>query len=65
MDAAPLLEPVEQSPPALYERVKSHIRRKVRAGEWKAGGRIPSENDLVKELGISRMTINQIGRAHV
>src|SRR5215472_349143 len=59
MNAAHILEAVEQSPPALYERVKSHIRRKVRAGEWKAGDRIPSENDLVKELGISRMTINR------
>lgn len=50
---------MEQSPSALYERVKTFIRQKSRSGEWKPGDRIPSENDLVKALGISRMTINR------
>jgi GntR family histidine utilization transcriptional repressor len=53
------LDLIEQSPSALYERVKAFIRQKFRSGEWKPGDRIPSENVLVKTLGISRMTINR------
>lgn len=45
-----------------YEQVKAFIRRKLRSGEWKAGDRIPSENELVKVLGISRMTVNRAVR---
>jgi GntR family transcriptional regulator, histidine utilization repressor len=59
MNGAPIVEQIQQPPSALYERVKSHIRRKVRSGEWKIGDRIPSEIDLVKALGVSRMTINR------
>ncbi len=44
---------------ALYEQVKAFIRQKSRTGEWKPGDRIPSENALVKTLGVSRMTINR------
>src|SRR5882672_5413759 len=44
---------------APYEQVKAFIRQKLRSGEWKPGDRIPSENDLVKVLGISRMTVNR------
>jgi GntR family histidine utilization transcriptional repressor len=47
------------SPAARYEQVKSFILQKVRMGEWKAGEKIPSENDLARTLGISRMTINR------
>jgi GntR family transcriptional regulator, histidine utilization repressor len=52
-------KPVEHSSPALYEQVKAYIRQKSRSGEWKPGDRIPSENDLVRILGISRMTVNR------
>ena len=45
--------------PALYEQVKSFIRSKMHSGEWKPGEKIPSENELVKALGISRMTVNR------
>jgi GntR family histidine utilization transcriptional repressor len=44
---------------ALYERIKSAVRQKVHSGEWKPGDRIPSENDLVKTMGASRMTVNR------
>jgi GntR family histidine utilization transcriptional repressor len=44
---------------ALYERIKSAVRQKVHSGEWKPGDRIPSENDLVKIMGASRMTVNR------
>ena len=46
-------------PSALYEQAKIYIRTRVRSGEWNTGEKIPSENDLVKVLGISRMTVNR------
>jgi GntR family histidine utilization transcriptional repressor len=51
--------PLTSDAGALYERVKAYIRQKARCGEWKPGDRIPSENDLVRMLGVSRMTINR------
>ena len=53
---------MEPSSTALYERVKTFIRQKSASGEWKPGDRIPSENELVKVLGVSRMTINRAMR---
>ena len=44
---------------ALYEQVKDHIARKIQDGSWKAGDRLPSENDLVTQFGMSRMTVNR------
>jgi GntR family transcriptional regulator, histidine utilization repressor len=46
-------------PLARYERVKEHIRSHIVSGEWRPGDRIPSEMTLVRELGVSRMTINR------
>ncbi|HLH44689.1 MAG TPA: histidine utilization repressor [Bryobacteraceae bacterium] len=47
------------APFALYERIKGAIRHKVRAGEWRPGDKIPSENHLAKTLKASRMTVNR------
>ena len=44
---------------ALYQRVKDHIRQRIDAGVWQAGDRIPSEQELVAELGMSRMTVHR------
>lgn len=46
-------------PQALYQRAKDFVQDKLRAGEWTAGDLIPSENRLVQELGMSRMTVNR------
>lgn len=43
----------------LYQRVKDHILDRVRSGDWPPGHRVPSENRLVDEFGISRMTVNR------
>ena len=44
---------------ALYESVKRMIRGQIQSGAWPAKHRIPSENELVAHLGVSRMTINR------
>ncbi|MEX0923118.1 MAG: histidine utilization repressor [Rhodovibrionaceae bacterium] len=43
----------------LYTRIKSLIVGRIASGEWPEGTRIPSENELVRDLGVSRMTINR------
>jgi GntR family histidine utilization transcriptional repressor len=43
----------------LYEQVKAHVMQRVASGELPVFSRIPSENELVRELGVSRMTVNR------
>ena len=45
-----------------YETVKRHIVGRIAAGDWATGARVPSENELVEALGISRMTVNRAVR---
>ena len=48
------------SPPKpLYEQVKSYVLKNMESGEWPAYFQIPSEHELVREMGISRMTIHR------
>ncbi len=49
----------EQAPRALYNQVKDYILSRIDSGEWPPDGRIPSENQLVKSLNVSRMTVNR------
>ena len=44
---------------ALYAKVKEMIVTRIGEGDWRPGDRLPSENDLVRDLGVSRMTINR------
>ena len=44
---------------ALYEQVKDFIARKIQDGSLRPGDRLPSENDLVMQFGMSRMTVNR------
>lgn len=43
----------------LYLRVKRHILDNIGSGRWTPAARVPSENDLVKSFGVSRMTANR------
>ncbi|NND82938.1 MAG: histidine utilization repressor [Gammaproteobacteria bacterium] len=43
----------------MYQQIKDAIRLKISSREWQAGQIIPSENQLVEALGVSRMTINR------
>ncbi len=54
-----LAVPDEPSDLPLYEMVKAQIKLKVESGEWLANHRIPSENEIVEMLGVSRMTANR------
>jgi GntR family histidine utilization transcriptional repressor len=46
----------------LYERIKSLLLTQIASGDWAVGQRIPSENELVRRVGASRMTVNRAVR---
>jgi GntR family transcriptional regulator, histidine utilization repressor len=46
-------------PTALYRKVKSHIQESIESGACAPGDRVPSESELVRALGVSRMTANR------
>ena len=55
--------PINNSrPEALFQQVKNFIIERIESGEFPPRGRIPSENDLVKSLGVSRMTAHRAMR---
>lgn len=43
----------------LYEQVKDYVLKNIGSGEWSKDQRLPSENELVTALGVSRMTVNR------
>jgi len=43
----------------LYLKVKRHILENIDSGKWAAAQRVPSENEIVKTFGVSRMTANR------
>ncbi len=47
------------APEPIYLQIKNTIERRIGSGEWPAGQKLPSENELVDALGVSRMTINR------
>ncbi len=47
------------APEPIYQQIKKTIQRRIDSGEWPAGQKLPSENDLVAALEVSRMTINR------
>ncbi|WP_256666037.1 histidine utilization repressor [Pseudomonas sp. 8Z] len=48
-----------EQPAPLYARVKQMIVQQIQNGTWPPHHRVPSESELVNELGVSRMTINR------
>lgn len=50
---------MSDAPAPIYQRVKQAIIGQIRDGVWKPHQRVPSESELVNELGVSRMTINR------
>jgi GntR family histidine utilization transcriptional repressor len=50
---------LRESPQPLYQKVKDHIMKLIRDGEWAPDTCIASENQLVEQLKVSRMTVNR------
>jgi len=47
------------APEPLYQQIKNTIQHRIKNGDWRAGKKLPSENELVEALGVSRMTIHR------
>jgi GntR family histidine utilization transcriptional repressor len=45
-------------PLSLGQMVRNHVLTRIESGEWPDGSRIPSEAQLVEQLGVSRMTVH-------
>ncbi|MFF8936470.1 FadR/GntR family transcriptional regulator [Streptomyces paradoxus] len=48
---------------ALSEQVIAALRAQITSGEWPVGSRIPTESELVEQLGVARNTVREAVRA--
>lgn len=60
----PAMKPCSQmmaaeSPLPLYVRIRDNLRRQILEGHYQVHERLPSENTMMKTLGVSRITIRQ------
>jgi len=52
-------QPAKAAPAPFYEQVKQLILRQIHSGAWPPHQKIPSEAELVAQLGFSRMTVHR------
>ncbi|WP_127354434.1 FadR/GntR family transcriptional regulator [Actinacidiphila soli] len=48
---------------ALADQVIAQLRAQITSGEWPVGSRIPTEQQLVEQLGVARNTVREAVRA--
>ncbi|MEU8135388.1 FadR/GntR family transcriptional regulator [Streptodolium elevatio] len=48
---------------ALSDQVAAQLRAQITSGEWPVGSRIPTEPELVEQLGVARNTVREAVRA--
>ncbi|TWI66209.1 GntR family histidine utilization transcriptional repressor [Pseudoduganella lurida] len=46
----------------IFQQIKDFLTAQIAAGHWKEGDVIPSEQALVRQFGVSRMTVNRAVR---
>ncbi|TMR94590.1 GntR family transcriptional regulator [Nonomuraea basaltis] len=46
-----------------WQQVAQMIRERIAAGTYRPASRVPSENDLMQEFGIARMTAHKAMKA--
>ncbi|QKJ86507.1 histidine utilization repressor [Paramixta manurensis] len=56
---AEIIALISDEPAPLYQQVKQGIVHLIRDRRWQPHQRVPSESELVNELGVSRMTVNR------
>ncbi|MFC0596914.1 FadR/GntR family transcriptional regulator [Streptomyces palmae] len=56
----PLISPRRS---ALADQVIAQLRTQITSGEWPVGSRIPTEPELVEQLGVARNTVREAVRA--
>jgi GntR family transcriptional regulator, arabinose operon transcriptional repressor len=51
--------PLTQSEGPKYQKVYRALQREIRSGQWKVGDRLPSEAELGRRFGASRITVGR------
>jgi GntR family histidine utilization transcriptional repressor len=57
-----LEEQIAQESTPIFQRIKDYLMGEIAAGTWKEGEVVPSEQALVRQFGVSRMTVNRAVR---
>ena len=55
-------EQIAQGSTPIFQRIKDYLLGEIAAGTWKEGEVVPSELALVRQFGVSRMTVNRAVR---
>ena len=53
---------IAQDSTPIFQRIKDYLTSEIAAGRWKEGDVVPSEQALVRQFGVSRMTVNRAVR---
>jgi GntR family histidine utilization transcriptional repressor len=51
-----------QASTPIFQRIKDYLVGEIASGRWKEGDLVPSEQALVRQFGVSRMTVNRAVR---
>jgi len=57
-----LEQQIAQESTPIFQRIKDYLMGEIAAGRWKEGELVPSEQALVRQFGVSRMTVNRAVR---
>jgi GntR family histidine utilization transcriptional repressor len=57
-----LEDQIAQDSTPIFQRIKDYLIAEIAAGRWKEGDVVPSEQALVRQFGVSRMTVNRAVR---
>jgi GntR family histidine utilization transcriptional repressor len=55
-------EQFAQDATPIFQRIKDFLLGEIASGRWKEGDLVPSEQALVRQFGVSRMTVNRAVR---
>jgi GntR family histidine utilization transcriptional repressor len=57
-----LEDQIAQDSTPIFQRIKDYLTGEIASGRWKEGDVVPSEQALVRQFGVSRMTVNRAVR---
>ena len=57
-----ITQQITQDNVPIFQRIKDYLLGEIAAGRWKEGDVVPSEQALVRQFGVSRMTVNRAVR---
>ena len=55
-------DPSAQASTPIFQQIKDYLVGEIATGRWKEGELVPSEQALVRQFGVSRMTVNRAVR---